>query len=84
MKIISTSKNLKIELYNEDKLIYDNFKIFSVSDLGVRVSSTPLYLRLNHILEQNLQKRQNIQNLKICLFLLILSIFQNQKKLNLE
>jgi hypothetical protein len=38
MKIISTSKNLKIELYNEDKLIYDNFKIFSVSDLGFNLS----------------------------------------------
>jgi hypothetical protein len=36
-------------------------------------------MRLNHILEQNLQKPQNIQNLKIGLFLLILSIFQNRK-----
>ena len=38
MKIISTSKNLKIELHNEDKLIYDNFKIFGVSDLGFNLS----------------------------------------------
>ena len=41
-------------------------------------------MRLNHILEQNLQKPQNIQNLKIGLFLLILSIFLNRKTLNVE
>jgi hypothetical protein len=40
--------------------------------------------RLNHILEQNYQKPQHIQNFKIGLFLLILSIFQNRKTLNLE
>jgi hypothetical protein len=40
--------------------------------------------RLNHILEQNDQKPQNIQNLKIGLFLLVLSIFQNRKTLNVE
>ncbi len=40
--------------------------------------------RLNHILEQNHQKRQIIQNFKFFLFLLILSIFQNRKKLNIE
>jgi hypothetical protein len=42
------------------------------------------FIGLNHILEQNLQKPQNIQNLKIGLYLLILSIFQNRKKLNDE
>jgi phosphoserine aminotransferase len=39
---------------------------------------------LNHILEQNHQKLQNIRNLKIGLFLLILSFFQNRKTLNVE
>jgi hypothetical protein len=38
----------------------------------------------NHIFEQNHQKPQNIQNLKIGLFLLILSIFENRKTLNVE
>jgi hypothetical protein len=42
------------------------------------------FIGLNHILEQNHQKPQNIQNLKIGLYLLILSIFQNRKKLNDE
>jgi hypothetical protein len=40
--------------------------------------------RLNHILEQSHQKPQKIQNLKIGLFLLILSIFLNRKTLNVE
>jgi hypothetical protein len=39
---------------------------------------------LNHIYEQNHQKSQNIQNLKFGLFLLVLSIFQNRKTLNVE
>jgi hypothetical protein len=36
------------------------------------------------MLEQNHQIPQKIQNLKIGLFLLILSIFQNRKTLNVE
>jgi hypothetical protein len=39
---------------------------------------------LHHILEQNHQKRQKIQNFKISQFLLILSIFINRKTLNVE
>jgi hypothetical protein len=40
-----------------------------------------LYNRLNHILEQNHQKPQNIQNLKIGLFLLILRFFSKSKNI---
>ncbi len=43
-----------------------------------------LKVGLNHILKQTHQKPQNIQNLKIGLFLLILSIFLNRKTLNVE
>jgi hypothetical protein len=43
-----------------------------------------LKVELNHILKQSHQKPQKIQNLKIGLFLLILSIFLNRKTLNVE
>ncbi|KAI4291335.1 hypothetical protein PAPHI01_0609 [Pancytospora philotis] len=34
-KIISTSKNLKVEVYGGDELIYDNFRVYTTGELGV-------------------------------------------------
>lgn len=33
LKLISTNKNLKFEIYNGEKIIYDNFRFFSREDL---------------------------------------------------
>jgi hypothetical protein len=40
--------------------------------------------RLNHICERSHEIPQNIQNLKMGFFRLILSIFKNRKTLNVE
>jgi hypothetical protein len=65
-----------------------NFKLctffgFLVSVFSI-LDSMMIFSWLNYILEQNYQKPINIKNLKLILFLLFFSIFQNQKTLNGE
>lgn len=35
MKVISTDKNFKVEIYNEDKLVYDNFRLYNMGEEGL-------------------------------------------------
>jgi hypothetical protein len=67
------------ELNTEIPLDREKFKDKAKSVAGI--SKKAFKLGLNHILEQNHQKPQKLQNLKIGLFLFILSIFQNRKTL---
>jgi hypothetical protein len=66
-----------------------NFKLctffgFLISVASSILDSMMIFSWLNYILEQNYQKPINIENLKLGLFLLFFSIFQNQKTLNGE